>query len=578
MDTPPSPHLKRFLLLVIMIFVVLVAGLAWPESVRSQDTPTAQPVWVEAIKTANVRAGPGLDYAQIAAISAGTKYRMVGRSARARWYLIALPRTLGWVYADLVTVTGDVNGVPYDDTIVTIIVPSDTPNLPQATDTPVVEADTATPYLTPTLPGPTGVTAEAISSTIVRYGPGSDFPRVGRILKGQGYTVLRRHARFLWVEIAYPGGPAGRGWVSQQTVSISGDLNGVSVTGDRAFGYPTLTSTPAMVVTSVPAWTITPVAGPNEVLETLSNDLYAYLLSQHFEPGTERQGAVFVMNLRTGHMFAINPNVAFSASSLMKIPVMVSVYRKLAGTPPSETQAKTIAVMMVCSQNEASNASLRFLGDGDLSKGIDYVMETIRSLGLLHTILARPFADVPPTPVPSARGGPVQAGIDQQSAQPDPLNQTIPADIGWLLSGIYQCAVGSGGPLMSAYPEALSMAACRQMVNVMRADKISIMIEAGVPDGIPVAHKHGWSEDTHSDAGVVSTPGGDYVLVVMLHAEKHLGFEVSGPAIAEISRLTYNVFNPSRALDTIHPKPIPECSISPDLISLLKSGDAPPIQ
>src|SRR4051812_43910221 len=106
METIASPRLRRLLLFLV---VILVGALAWPGSARSQDASTPQPVWVEAIQAANVRAGPGLEYPQIAAISAGTKYRMVGRHSRARWYLIALPRTLGWVYVDLVSVTGDIN-------------------------------------------------------------------------------------------------------------------------------------------------------------------------------------------------------------------------------------------------------------------------------------------------------------------------------------------------------------------------------------------------------------------------------------------------------------------------------------
>jgi uncharacterized protein YraI/beta-lactamase class A len=567
--------LKRLLLLSIGSTIILVLGLAWPDSAHGQTSGTPQPVWVEAIKTANVRSGPSLEYPQIGVITAGTKYQLVGRSARARWYLIKLPHMLGWVYVDLVIVTGDLKNVPYDETVITYLPPTDTPNPEPAAAEPTNTAELPTPVATLTLPPLTGIVAEAANSSIVRYGPGSDFPRVGRIVKGQAYPVLRRHALFPWLEIAYPAGPAGRGWVYRDAVTITGDLNSVPVTSDRSFGYPTLTATPLMVVTNIPAWTLTPVAGPNEVLQKLGDDIYAYLLAQHFEPGTERQGAVFIMNLRTGHMFSVNPNVAFSATSLMKIPVLVSLYRKFGERPPTDVQARAIASMMVCSQNESANASLRFLGDGDINRGIAYVMETLRSVGLTHTILGRPFADVPPPPAPP--GTAVQSDFDQQSTQPDPLNQSTPADLGWLLAGIYQCAVDNSGPLVSAYPAALTAPACRQMVSVMRANKIDIMIEAGVPDGIVVAHKQGWGEDTHGDAGLVITPGGDYILVVMLHAETHLGFDSSAPTIAEISRLTYNVFNASRALDAIHPQPIPECSISPDLVGSLQLGDAPPI-
>ena len=83
--------------------------------VRSQDAPTPVPqVLVEAIQQANLRSGPGIDYDIVAQITSGTKYLMIGRSAQFPWYLVALPNTNGWVYADLVnggdTVTLDTSG------------------------------------------------------------------------------------------------------------------------------------------------------------------------------------------------------------------------------------------------------------------------------------------------------------------------------------------------------------------------------------------------------------------------------------------------------------------------------------
>jgi hypothetical protein len=58
-----------------------------------------------------------------------------------------------------------------------------------------------------------------------------------------------------------------------------------------------------------------------------------------------------------------------------------------------------------------------------------------------------------------------------------------------------------------------------------------------------VAHKHGWVGDSHGDAGIVFTPGGDYVLCIYLYYTDWLEWEVSSPLMARISEATYKYFN-----------------------------------
>jgi hypothetical protein len=80
-----------------------------------------------------------------------------------------------------------------------------------------------------------------------------------------------------------------------------------------------------------------------------------------------------------------------------------------------------------------------------------------------------------------------------------------------------------------------------------------------------VAHKHGWVNDTHSNAGVFFTPGGNYVLTMSLHStqrdatnERYLAFPQTLPALAETSRMVYNYFNPTALLPGIREGFIPD--------------------
>src|SRR5512140_3370251 len=93
------------------------------------------------------------------------------------------------------------------------------------------------------------VYVEAIDWLNVRYGPDAHSPRIGLIEKGTQYAVVRRTASSDWLEIAFPQFAGGWGWVYRAAVTVMGSLNDVPIADEHApsAGYPTLTSTPAVV-------------------------------------------------------------------------------------------------------------------------------------------------------------------------------------------------------------------------------------------------------------------------------------------------------------------------------------------
>jgi uncharacterized protein YgiM (DUF1202 family) len=561
--------------LIFVSTIMLTALLTESATVHSQDNPTAIPILVEAIQQANLRSGPGVEFQLIGQIEVGTQYPMIGRSAHFPWFLIQLSNTQGWVYADLVKVTGNPNGAPITEGEITPG-PSLTPS-PSATLGP----QSIPAAITATSPAPTAagnVFVEAINRTNVRYGPGTDFRRVGSISKGQKYVVLRRHVQFSWLEIAYDPSPSQRAWVSQQTVNVTGNILDVPPTSETAFGYPTLTPTAIMVVTSEPPWMTTPRASGDDRLTTLGSTLYDMLILSHFDPVTDRQGSVFITDIDTGQSISLNPGIAYSGVSLMKIPVLLSYYRKFSN-PFSREQAESASNMMVCSRNESSNKVLNYLGAGHENAGASYVTDTLQTLGLKDTFLTKPFFTGNPngraTATPIAANT-LKTNADQMSAEPDSYNQTTPADMGWLLSAVYQCAQNGTGPIMTAFNGDVTMQECRQIVNTMRFNKIGSMAEAGLPTDALIAHKHGWSDDTHGDAAIVLTPGGKYVFVAILHNRIWLESDESFPLVAEMSRLTYNTFNPGTPLSQIHLESVPaDCTFPDQLVTDLQLAELP---
>lgn len=255
---------------------------------------------------------------------------------------------------------------------------------------------------------------------------------------------------------------------------------------------------------------------------------------------------VFIKDLQSGDEIMINADVAYSGLSLMKLPIMIEIYRKLDGPPDVETYRLLTETLGAESGNFTANLLLRQVGDGDSFVGADRLTSSMRFLGLQNTFMATPYdqQDITPPAVVT----PANSRTDIW-ANPDPYMQTTPGDIGLLLEMVYQCGRG-GGALMVAYPGAFTPDECNQMLDTMKQNVITdqegipTLLRGGLPEGTPLAHKHGWDIDTRADASIAFTPGGDFVLIVFLNTPNEwVDWNVANGIMVDTARATYNYFN-----------------------------------
>jgi len=248
-----------------------------------------------------------------------------------------------------------------------------------------------------------------------------------------------------------------------------------------------------------------------------------------------------------GQEIPSEPDVAFTASSTIKIPIMLSYYVKNGPTALDERTSELILNMIRKSENPPADALMERLHafDGPL-----IVTDDLQKIGLENTFIAGFFCD-PSNPCPLLRrfSTPANQRTDVFT-DPDPYNQTTTSDMGMLLADIYQCATTNGGALIATFPGQITQEVCQQMINFLAADKIGVLIEAGVPEGTQVAHKHGWISDVASgviknisDSAVVYTPGGNYVLVMYAYHPVQTVWEPVSELFAQLSQIVYNYFN-----------------------------------
>ncbi len=253
------------------------------------------------------------------------------------------------------------------------------------------------------------------------------------------------------------------------------------------------------------------------------------------------QNVSFMLN--KGEPVSTPPDVAFTASSTIKIPIMISVFRHIGENPDAET-TKNLEDMIAKSINPASDWLMQNKIDRD--KGPLLVTDDMQTLGLKNTFLGGYFyAGAPLLEVYST---PANQRTDI-STDPDPYSQTSPTEIGLLLKDLYQCANLNGGSLIAAFPGEITQTECQTMINYLVQDRIALLIQSGVPDGTNVAHKHGWVTDIYgiihdmSDSAIVFSPGGDYVFTVYMYHPVQIVFDPANQLVKDLSSAIYNYYN-----------------------------------
>jgi hypothetical protein len=234
------------------------------------------------------------------------------------------------------------------------------------------------------------------------------------------------------------------------------------------------------------------------------------------------------------------------------MPILIDYYRTLALAPTDE-EAFLMANSLLCSNNSSSNLIMQIIGGGtesDIFKGIADVTQTSQYLGARNTFITAPLylgiegqqlgSIAPPQTSPNPNF----------NTDPDPYNQTTAEDLGTLFGLVYDCAnYGSG--LMAAYPNGeFTQNECKQMLELTSANDLLRLLQGGIPEGTRIAHKNGWLDTIHGDAGIVFPPNGrNYVIAVFLWQDTDFfSYTTAWPLIEGISRAAWNYFSPETPL------------------------------
>ncbi len=213
---------------------------------------------------------------------------------------------------------------------------------------------------------------------------------------------------------------------------------------------------------------------------------------------------VYLKDLSTSMSWEYNADRLFLSASLIKLPIMISVLdrvekgevsldtefvitdRERVGGSGSLKWARsgtkiTLFDVIYRMITESDNTATRLLID---YFGVEYFKAAFRRMGLHYTNITI-------------------EGMDLTSGRVRKENFTTPREMAYLLEKIYH------GQMISKEKSQL-------MIDILKRTKERSRIRKGVPSSWEVGHKTGLLRKSCSDAAIVFSPAGDYILVVLL--------------------------------------------------------------
>ena len=285
--------------------------------------------------------------------------------------------------------------------------------------------------------------------------------------------------------------------------------------------------------------------------------------------------SILVKNLDTDQViYDSNTKYVLSGMSIVKIGIMVEVYRYFQGTVDQQTHQEMLDMMGVESCNPCANRLMATMGNGSAAAGAQRVTASMQRLGLANFRLCAPFQvveqweDEPGLIWTSYRPGSVQpqAGsgwrfmpaayaptwaTPTEAPRYDRCVKSTPAEMAQLLEMIYQCTADKG-TLRKVYPT-ISPQACQEMIDIMASNDLRNMLGAGIPPGVKLAHKHGFSGyavswgDTRGEVGIIFSPGATYLVSFYIWQDiDWINWGINQPLYRDVSNMLYNFFNPAQ--------------------------------
>ena len=216
--------------------------------------------------------------------------------------------------------------------------------------------------------------------------------------------------------------------------------------------------------------------------------------------GAPRFAAAWVHQLASGRAGGVNADAAFPAASTVKLGLMATALRRLGAAPERAPLWYDVSAMVRWSSNLANNRLLARLGAGAAADGL-------RRLGARASTFTGPYIV-----------GTARAAATVHAAPPRVSQRVTSArDLGRMLATLHAAAAGvpaaRRGTGLTAHQARLGLGLL--LASEQRGDNRSLL--AAGAGGAPVAQKNGWLRAARHGAGIIYSPSGPAVAVLLTY-------------------------------------------------------------
>lgn len=232
---------------------------------------------------------------------------------------------------------------------------------------------------------------------------------------------------------------------------------------------------------------------------------------------------IYIKNLANGKTYVLNEHRVFEAASIYKVWVMGAVYEqvksgRISEDDPLSADIEILNRTFAISQDEAE------LKEEIIDFSINSAIEQMITIS--HNYAA--FALIEKINRDQIENFLIKYGLNETHL--GDLPKTTASDTGKLFEKIYQ-----GEVVDAKYSQ--------KMIAVLVKQQLDDRLPKYLPEGTKVAHKTGNVGFFENDAGIVYSPTGDYIIVVLTETNNPLE---ARDKIGRISEAVYEYFNRGR--------------------------------
>lgn len=274
---------------------------------------------------------------------------------------------------------------------------------------------------------------------------------------------------------------------------------------------------------SLEAKVLRPIASPIEKGAELVNTVRMSTgLEKTILPVIENEKgdySVVIKNLKTGEFYNLNENHVYTSASLYKLWTMGTVFQQI--KDGKLTMEKTLSASI-----PTLNAAFNLGDDAEATEGA--ITETVNeALEQMITISHNYSAILLTYNVKNASVQKFLADNGFNASQTKTTPTTTPQDIAKYYEKLYK-------------GELVSKDASSEMLAILKRQQLNDRIPKFLPDKTVIAHKTGELFGVKHDAGIVFSPKGDYIIVLMSDTASQAH---AAQVEANISKAVWEYFN-----------------------------------